>query len=319
MPGWKGCCNMRVYSLIADYVDKWISSKEFKIRMPELRLPRRYCSMCKGDIRADCAEIPEEPSKEIVKLLKPYQDSIERVELLDKLMIAVDENEPPDVVEALNKKFEQYDTINPKEFKFVAERIKNLMNLPPYRLIIPRKPIGTPKARVYRELKVDMIVGVSYNPCAVLTEKAVEMLANSGLTGMEFHPIQVVRPPGYKLYTMIVYGDGGEPKIVSGKAEYWQCPECGVWSIRDHTGPIQVVLDEDKWDGSDFFHFMGGGGVCITERAKEWFEGSGLRLLLSLESMDDDVFFPLKKPEFKSSGPSYIEWSMKHLLPPKDK
>ena len=114
----------------------------------------------------------------------------------------------------------------------------------------------------------------------LVSKKVRDAIFRAGLTGVEFYP-----PVGYKTrgrkpeyqemirqcrddlqYEVIhVTGDGGSVAETSGVRLRKSCDVCG-W--RAYTLPEDgFVIDENQWDGSDFFHVKEYGPFFISERA----------------------------------------------------
>lgn len=279
---------MNCYKLSAKYVNEWMSSDLLFVTMPDVYTPRRYCSICKITPRADAADIPEAPSSEVVKLLSPYQIDPPKSWLID-----LDEavfNGDDEKANNIDKNIMQFNALPPEEFSIVAEKLRSMMYLPKERLVMPRETVGPATAKLAQPLKVDMIAGVTYVPCPILTEYAAEVLSDSKLSGFNIYPLKTVSRYEEQLYTMIVFGDGGIPTVSFGRLEWKQCPGCGEWWLRGDDACARLKVDEKSWDGSDFFHFAGKGPFYISNRARQYIDSSSLALNVSYESLSDIVF-----------------------------
>lgn len=272
------------YRFIAHNTGCWLSSDSLRVHLPALRLPARKCWQCRLTPAADCASIPERAPASIVELLQPYQSDVSS-EKLAELALAVDEEADP---ERVAEDIANLDAVSPDIFSRIEKKIRDALSLHPDRLVLPGESVGTIEVS-QGQPDTDLIAGVSYSPCAILTELAAEAICSSGLHGCKIIPMDRRGLYSEPLHTMVVYGKGGVTRILSGTAEWRQCETCNEWWLWGQ-GPIRLALDEKQWDGSDFFHLAGKGPVYISRRAYEWLRTSRLRLLLDIDAIEELVF-----------------------------
>lgn len=249
----------------------------------DLILPARVCpECCMSWFYVAAADIPEQPTPELLKILMPYQNEFPDEYFAQMIEAADEENWEHPVWSAI----ELHDTVTPREFAVLAQKIRELLNLHPRRLILPRATVGPSRVRLQRPLKWD-IMGGGAEVILLLSATAAEVLDDSDLSGFQIFPVSMEGKAPHPVYEMIVFGDGGLP--ITSPEGYWkQCEECKEWWLQKDQ-PYIFEIDSSVWDGSDFFHFAGKGYVYVSERAKEWLEASGLRLGIGFVEPQQDV------------------------------
>jgi hypothetical protein len=92
----------------------------------------------------------------------------------------------------------------------------------------------------------------------VITEHALRVLREAGLTGFQVQPTHIVelpdevkRPDLPTLWEFVVTGKGGPAHKASGIVELGRCQGCGL--VRYSAFEHGIVVDESTYDGSDFF------------------------------------------------------------------
>jgi hypothetical protein len=91
----------------------------------------------------------------------------------------------------------------------------------------------------------------------VVTERVAEAVTESGLTGFELRPAEVIfrksrsapSDPG-RYFELAITGYGGIPHPDSGAELLYACPKCGSTM---YTSYDKLLPDPSQWDGSDFF------------------------------------------------------------------
>jgi len=110
----------------------------------------------------------------------------------------------------------------------------------------------------------------------IITRRVYELFKEAGLTGFGVAPVTVKSvkgaPPGFEppeLLELLVVGNGGYADPRCGIAVKYRCEACGL--IKYSPWVDGILVDESKWDGSDFFTVMGFPAiVLVTERVKEF-------------------------------------------------
>ena len=121
------------------------------------------------------------------------------------------------------------------------------------------------------------------------SRKFRDAVLTAGLTGIEFYAplgykVKSNKPSYHKLVgqardefqfkAIYVTGRGGSVAQSSGVTLEKSCDQCGwrAWTLPDHG----YHIDENRWDGSDFFYVDEGGPLFMTERAVEVLRTAGL-------------------------------------------
>ncbi len=154
-------------------------------------------------------------------------------------------------------------------------------------------PPGHPKARLPRvdltiilpSANVGDFVWTWYHDL-IVTDSTLSLFEEEGFTGFKVHPVTVEKVKGLSrkrraevviptLWELEVIGEGGDA-----------APESGIY-IMDYAGEAGapryssyrngIIVDEDNWDGSDFFTVNGYSGMLlVTERVKQLIMAHGL-------------------------------------------
>lgn len=110
----------------------------------------------------------------------------------------------------------------------------------------------------------------------LISDRVKEIFVQERFTGIEFEQVtitKVKRMPKKavelpRLWELIVTGSGGEAHAASGIRVFEKCPECGFERYSSFRNGL--IVDENNWDGSDFFNLKGYPNIkLITERVKE--------------------------------------------------
>jgi len=127
---------------------------------------------------------------------------------------------------------------------------------------------------VLQSKKVGDFVWTWYSDC-LITEKVLHLFQQAGLTGFIVKPVQI-KPEtekGEKLTTipklqeLVVTGKGGDADLDSGIHLIYTCPHCNLIEYSSFRNGI--IVDEQAWDGSDFFTVTGYQFILVTEKVKE--------------------------------------------------
>lgn len=271
---------MRIYRISAPTEDIKLGG----ISIGTLKLPGRWCSTCRvTDYFSVATDIPEEPSDDLRVIIQPYLRHVS-APTVEQMLEAADESiDNARILDEIPKIL----SVSVKEFSKLTHMVRKLLQLSSKRLILPKANIGPSKLRLRRTLWSD-VIHTTEGHRMILSPSAVEHLKRSGLTGFQIFPVQVPTQSPHLAYEMIVYGDGGWPNLK--QSHLWNfCEECGEgWLYEDR--PYVFELNLDDWDGSDFFHFGGKGGVYVTERVVQWFASTTLRHNMRFIPPDEDPF-----------------------------
>ncbi|MDR1003152.1 MAG: hypothetical protein LBL82_07790 [Oscillospiraceae bacterium] len=104
-----------------------------------------------------------------------------------------------------------------------------------------------------KKRKFGDFVYTSYSDC-LITDKVAEIFKQHNFTGYELRPVDVcnmVLP--FNLWELVVTGNGGEAHPDSGMFIKRQCPYCKNTYYSAFKNGTGIVVDENNWDGSDFF------------------------------------------------------------------
>ena len=123
--------------------------------------------------------------------------------------------------------------------------------------------------------RVGDFVWTWYHDC-LITDWVRELFQQVGLTGFEIRPVVVeqVKRLGKRsleeiprLWELVVTGKGGDARPKSGIQIVYRCEACGFVDYSSYNG---FFVDEDQWDGSDFFTVNGyPKHMLVTERIKD--------------------------------------------------
>jgi hypothetical protein len=113
-----------------------------------------------------------------------------------------------------------------------------------------------------------------YSDC-LITDRVLRLFEEAKFTGFTVNPVEVKQKKNVNelvaplmLWELVVTGKGGEADPRSGIHQIYTCPHCGLKvysSFRDG-----VMVNEQTWDGSDFFTITGYRFIIVTERVKNF-------------------------------------------------
>lgn len=127
------------------------------------------------------------------------------------------------------------------------------------------------------------IVDFSWSTLAdiVVSQRAIEIFRESRLSGFRVEPVKLVQNKklekigNVSLWEFIALGCGGNAHLSSGITLKTNCKACGLQIFSAFEKGI--VIDEKKWDGSDFFSVIEYPKyVFCSERAKNIIENNML-------------------------------------------
>jgi hypothetical protein len=124
--------------------------------------------------------------------------------------------------------------------------------------------------------RVGDFVWTWYSDC-LITDWVLELFQRAGFTGFEVRPVTVERVKRLgkegledipRLWELVVTGRGGDARPESGIRVIYRCEACGLVEYSSYRNGI--LVDEDQWDGSDFFTVNGyPKHILVTERVKD--------------------------------------------------
>jgi hypothetical protein len=128
----------------------------------------------------------------------------------------------------------------------------------------------------------------------IVTDHVRSLFEAAGFTGLRFGPVTVERVKyvrkGAKveiprLWELIVTGRGGDAHPASGIRLLYECPGCGLRKYSSFRNGI--IVDEEQWDGSDFFTVNGYPRfILITEGVKDLIVENRLKNCAIVRSRD---------------------------------
>ena len=150
--------------------------------------------------------------------------------------------------------------------------------------------------------KVGDFVWTWYGDC-LLTDRVLHLFQEAGFSGFTVKPA-LVKPKTEKgkelsalptLWELVVTGKGGDADPKSGIRLIYTCPHCGM--IRYSSFRNGIIVNEQSWDGSDFFTISGYRKfLLVTERVKNFIIEHGLINCAVIPS-HDLVWKSLVRPE----------------------
>ncbi len=260
---------MRAYFIQSDWRGHPLAEPVFAYE-DDVHLPSVFCPECGADrlFMKFCGTIYtiSEVVEAVRELLTSYQPRSEKVRKW--LKRPIDESQ-------LQK------TLLPEDFTELCQEVRQLLGLPDdFPLSEGQRIVARAFFRMPR-VPPEWDVWGEWRGSLTVSPPAAQLLQYSGLTGFELHPVEVLdkrwRPVrDYVVYELVFRGRGGLPR--TEPEGFWRrCTRCGHWQLTDYRA-YDLAIDPSQWDGSDFFHFVDYGPAVITERARVWFEQSGLRL-----------------------------------------
>lgn len=111
----------------------------------------------------------------------------------------------------------------------------------------------------------------------LITDRVLHLFQKAGFTGFTVNSV-TVKPKTEKgkqlakipvLWELVVTGKGGDADPKSGIRLIYTCPHCGLIEYSSFRNGI--IVDEQAWDGSDFFIVTGYPKfILVTERVKDF-------------------------------------------------
>lgn len=114
-----------------------------------------------------------------------------------------------------------------------------------------------------------------FSDCLV-TDRVLHLFEEAKFTGFTVNPaeIKLKNKKAKKLATspvlweLVVTGKGGDADPRSGVRPIYTCPYCSLKEYSSFRNGI--IVDEQAWDGSDFFTVTGYRFIMVTERVKDF-------------------------------------------------
>jgi len=129
--------------------------------------------------------------------------------------------------------------------------------------------------------KIGDFVWTWHSDC-LITDRVLNLFREAGFTGFTVNPVTIkpktergrklIKPP--VLWELVVTGRGGDAHPDSGIRLIYTCPHCGL--IKYSSFRNGIFVDEQAWDGSDFFTITGYQFILVTERVKDFIIKRGL-------------------------------------------
>jgi len=142
----------------------------------------------------------------------------------------------------------------------------------------------------------------------LVSERVIRLFQDQRLSGFNTRPVTISRFRRrskdniglQRLLELEVYGQGGPPHPDSGSKPLPEVDSLGLRRYSSYKNGL--LVDEDTWDGNDFFKIEGWQKIIVTERVKELIESERLSncLLVPVESMVWPARIPT--PEEQLSG-----------------
>lgn len=126
--------------------------------------------------------------------------------------------------------------------------------------------------------KVGDFVATAYSDW-LITDEVAALLREEKLTGYELRPVKVCdRKLDFNLWEMAVTGSAGKAHSDAGIRVVSHCAHCGSTVYSPIKKGVGIVLNEETWDGSDFFtideYYK---YILVTENVKRVIEGNKLK------------------------------------------
>ena len=142
----------------------------------------------------------------------------------------------------------------------------------------------------------------------VVTDRVLSLFKDASFTGFKINPATILKSKRGinseaslpKIWELEVVGKGGEAHPDSGIRLLYSCPQCGYERYSSfHEG---IKVDQEKWDGSDFFTVTGYPTIILVrERVKRLVMDNSLSNCAIIRSEDlrwgDNIPRPEDHPE----------------------
>ena len=122
--------------------------------------------------------------------------------------------------------------------------------------------------------RISDIIWTWYSEC-IVTERAAEFFSQAGFTGYRLEPVIVTEVKDGnvselpKMWEFVVTGKGGSVEQINKIRVRDSCEDCGMVEYTSFGKGLNV--DENQWDGSDFFTVWPlPKFIIVTERVKDF-------------------------------------------------
>jgi len=177
------------------------------------------------------------------------------------------------------RRISQGGAISPEEFRELAARVREALNVPTEWTLVPGARVGPFPLRYYYSPLPDL-GWTDAGRSLIVRERAVQVFREAGLTGWSVYPVgsatyrgRLPAGPPPPLYEFLITGKAGAPRGVDPD-DYDLCERCGAL-IRVGV-PKRIEVEPDRWDGSDFFQFDFDSKRYVSERAREVMEAADM-------------------------------------------
>ena len=128
----------------------------------------------------------------------------------------------------------------------------------------------------------------------LITDRVATIFKEHKLTGYELHPVKICNIKlGFNLWELVVTGNAGRAHPDSGIYVKEHCEYCGSTVYSPIKKGVGIIVDETRWDGSDFFTIDEYWKyVLVTEKVKKIIEENnleGVRMVLPSELGRDEL------------------------------
>lgn len=255
----------------------------------KMRMPKRFCATCKDSVDAVGASLPEPILAQVRNKIKPYQLGAQNRLPHDLVVRQLEAWDNDDWTNPVHEEVARFGALTPLEYKTIEQFVRDCYKMPSGRLVLPQTELGPKKIRKSFSPHWNLLIA---NDSLFVTQPVKSLLSEMEFSGIKFFPVYTTDTEHSELYEAVIFGDGGIPEISAG-GKWHQCPECENWYLQaDH--PVKLSVNEQQWDGSDFFHLARQGAVYVSEKAVRILSNSLLLVgsWVSFVPMHDDWIRP---------------------------
>jgi hypothetical protein len=175
-------------------------------------------------------------------------------------------------------------------------------------IICPRYPDHNVSERhmnlkvILPKVKIGDFIWTWYSDCLAI-QNVIRVLKTENCTGFALKPVEILpktedgksiqKEP--ELSEILVTGEGGDAAVESGIRLLYKCPHCGLRRYSSYTAGL--IVDEESWDGSDFFTIAGyPKSILVTEKVKQIISDNHFTNCMLICS-EDREWGPIIRPE----------------------
>jgi hypothetical protein len=187
--------------------------------------------------------------------------------------LAIERKLPPSNDHCWQDEFIGY--LEPAELTTIADALRNTLDLPVTRDIFPLSRLGLKHVRCAATIP-DW--GDVQDSSLLMSARALQVITEAQLTGWQAFPVvlhptaRVIKQGVPVVHELLVTGQAGPPVDFIEGRDYQRCAACG--NLTGTTYADTFTVNEQNWDGTDFFHVARRGVIIITERAKQVLEAA---------------------------------------------